>query len=420
MARYGSSAIRGHGIPEAMEQVLTQREPHPAAHDVPQAAVGGDRDRHRRPVRRRGADHRHRRRARLARSASSLHDHRRRAQDAARRRRRGGHGGDVRQPGLRGAARGRAAAVRVPPALAHPGGARDAPRPPACASRFVGTRAGLRDAGRSRAPSGDALAVLRRRSARWSAWPSVVRHARRLRDRGRASSSCRSTGCGGRRSAASRSASSATSRRARSASATTTSRRSSAGTLAGTALRRPVRAEVRLVVDLARQRHLGRHARAAVHDRRRRSARCSARWRVARSRSSASIRASRALVGMAAMFAGASRALLASVVFAFETTRQPLGLLPLLGGCTAAYLVSCAADAQHDHDREDRAPRRQGRRASTTPIRSPTSPSPSGNVARFTHSRATQTVGEALAEIARQGYRHQAYPVLTGKRASAS
>jgi H+/Cl- antiporter ClcA/CBS domain-containing protein len=47
-----------------------------------------------------------------------------------------------------------------------------------------------------------------------------------------------------------------------------------------------------------------------------------------------------ALVGMAAMFAGASRALLASAVFAFETTLQPLGLLPLLGGCTAAYLVS--------------------------------------------------------------------------------
>ncbi len=47
-----------------------------------------------------------------------------------------------------------------------------------------------------------------------------------------------------------------------------------------------------------------------------------------------------ALVGMAAMFAGASRSLLASVVFAFETTRQPLGLLPLLGGCSAAYLLS--------------------------------------------------------------------------------
>lgn len=47
-----------------------------------------------------------------------------------------------------------------------------------------------------------------------------------------------------------------------------------------------------------------------------------------------------ALVGMAAMFAGASRALLASVVFAFETTLQSSGLLSLLGGCSAAYLMS--------------------------------------------------------------------------------
>ncbi len=47
-----------------------------------------------------------------------------------------------------------------------------------------------------------------------------------------------------------------------------------------------------------------------------------------------------ALVGMAAIFAGSSRALLTAIVFAFETTRQPAALLPLLGGCTAAYLVS--------------------------------------------------------------------------------
>ena len=46
------------------------------------------------------------------------------------------------------------------------------------------------------------------------------------------------------------------------------------------------------------------------------------------------------LVGMAAIFAGSSRALLTSVVFAFETTQQAAGLLPLLGGCVAAYLVS--------------------------------------------------------------------------------
>jgi CBS domain-containing protein len=46
------------------------------------------------------------------------------------------------------------------------------------------------------------------------------------------------------------------------------------------------------------------------------------------------------LVGMAAIFAGASHAVLAAVVFAFETTRQPVGMLPLLAGCTAAYLAS--------------------------------------------------------------------------------
>ncbi len=48
-----------------------------------------------------------------------------------------------------------------------------------------------------------------------------------------------------------------------------------------------------------------------------------------------------ALVGMAAIFAGASRALLTAVVFAFETTLQPLGLVPLLAGCGSAFLVSC-------------------------------------------------------------------------------
>lgn len=50
--------------------------------------------------------------------------------------------------------------------------------------------------------------------------------------------------------------------------------------------------------------------------------------------------ATAALVGMAAMFAGASRALLTSIIFAFETTAQPHALLPLLGACTAAYFVS--------------------------------------------------------------------------------
>lgn len=47
-----------------------------------------------------------------------------------------------------------------------------------------------------------------------------------------------------------------------------------------------------------------------------------------------------ALVCMAAMFAGASRAFLTSVIFAFEATQQTHALLPLLGACAAAYLVS--------------------------------------------------------------------------------
>ncbi len=46
------------------------------------------------------------------------------------------------------------------------------------------------------------------------------------------------------------------------------------------------------------------------------------------------------LVGMAAMFTGASRAFLTSVVFALETTRSIEALLPLLGACAASYLVS--------------------------------------------------------------------------------
>ena len=47
-----------------------------------------------------------------------------------------------------------------------------------------------------------------------------------------------------------------------------------------------------------------------------------------------------ALIGMAAMFAGSSRALLTSIVFALETTGNSNGLLPLLGACVTAYGVS--------------------------------------------------------------------------------
>jgi H+/Cl- antiporter ClcA len=47
-----------------------------------------------------------------------------------------------------------------------------------------------------------------------------------------------------------------------------------------------------------------------------------------------------ALVGMSAMFAGSSRALLTSIIFAIETTGQSNALLPLLAACVASYVVS--------------------------------------------------------------------------------
>ncbi len=47
-----------------------------------------------------------------------------------------------------------------------------------------------------------------------------------------------------------------------------------------------------------------------------------------------------ALVGMSALFAGASRAVLTSIVFALETTLQANSLLPLLAACAGSYSIS--------------------------------------------------------------------------------
>lgn len=47
-----------------------------------------------------------------------------------------------------------------------------------------------------------------------------------------------------------------------------------------------------------------------------------------------------ALIGMSAMFAGASRAFITSIIFALETTGQYNALLPLIAACTGAYFVS--------------------------------------------------------------------------------
>lgn len=47
-----------------------------------------------------------------------------------------------------------------------------------------------------------------------------------------------------------------------------------------------------------------------------------------------------ALVGMAALFAGSARALLTSIVFAMESTMQESTLLPLIAGCVMSYMIS--------------------------------------------------------------------------------
>jgi len=119
------------------------------------------------------------------------------------------------------------------------------------------------------------------------------------------------------------------------------------------------------------------------------------------------------LVGMAAIFAGASRALLASTIFAFETTRQPLGLLPLLGGCSAAYLI--ASLLMRNTIMTEKIVRRG--------VRVPEEYSADfldqvlvRDVAtkQVVLLRAGQTVGEVRAQIEspRPGMTHQGFPVL--------
>jgi chloride channel protein, CIC family len=120
-----------------------------------------------------------------------------------------------------------------------------------------------------------------------------------------------------------------------------------------------------------------------------------------------------AMVGMAAIFAGASHALLASVVFAFETTRQPMGLLPLLGGCSAAYLVSLLL-APHSIMTERLA--RRGRIVSTAYAIDFLSQVLVRDVALkpVTTISAAQTVDEVRAWLASEDTTasHQGFPVI--------
>ena len=52
------------------------------------------------------------------------------------------------------------------------------------------------------------------------------------------------------------------------------------------------------------------------------------------------VRLNRDLISGSALFAGASRAYITSIIFAIETSGQSHALLPLLATCSAAYIVS--------------------------------------------------------------------------------
>jgi H+/Cl- antiporter ClcA/CBS domain-containing protein len=120
-----------------------------------------------------------------------------------------------------------------------------------------------------------------------------------------------------------------------------------------------------------------------------------------------------ALVGMAAMFAGASRALLASVVFAFEVTQQPLGLLPLLAGCSVSFLVSSLL-MRHSIMTEKIA--RRGRPVPSEYISDFLSQVPALEVAHreVVTLRSGLTLAEARAWLSSgaAGSQHQGFPVV--------
>jgi H+/Cl- antiporter ClcA/CBS domain-containing protein len=120
-----------------------------------------------------------------------------------------------------------------------------------------------------------------------------------------------------------------------------------------------------------------------------------------------------ALVGMASLFAGASRALLASAVFAFETTLQPLGLLPLLGACSTSYLIASLIS------RNSIMTEKIARRGIHAPIEYLADYLDQVSVEVIaTKTVVTLRSTQTLAEVQRwldsdpDGSRHQGYPVL--------
>jgi len=122
-----------------------------------------------------------------------------------------------------------------------------------------------------------------------------------------------------------------------------------------------------------------------------------------------------ALVGMTAMFAGASRALMASIAFALEATQQIHAVVPIVAGVSIAYFVSCLM--MRTTIMTEKLVRRGVTVASEYDVDPLAHVSVAALATQKLHSlQLEQSVAEALAEIGRQGWLHQAYPLVAGTR----
>ena len=118
-----------------------------------------------------------------------------------------------------------------------------------------------------------------------------------------------------------------------------------------------------------------------------------------------------ALVGMTAMFAGASRALMASIAFALESTQQIHAVVPIVLGVSIAYFASCLL--MRTTIMTEKLVRRGVTVASEYDVDPLAHVSVASLASRALHSlQLTQSVADALAEVSRNGWRHQGYPVI--------
>ncbi|HUJ58196.1 MAG TPA: chloride channel protein [Kofleriaceae bacterium] len=120
-----------------------------------------------------------------------------------------------------------------------------------------------------------------------------------------------------------------------------------------------------------------------------------------------------ALVGMTAMFAGASRALMASIAFALESTQQIHCVVPIVAGVSLAYFASCIM--MRTTIMTEKLARRGVRVAGEYDV-DPLAHVVVDEIASrdLRVIEADQLVSAALGELRARRERHQAYPVVRG------